>query len=234
MGVLMSAHDWAATSLGVPGDWPQALRTTVRLALNTPHPAFIFWGPDLVCFYNDAYSRIIGRERHPVALGQPGREVWAETWHVIGPQIEQVMAGRGATWHEDQLVPITREGRREDAWWTYSYSPIHHDDASGAVGGVLVLCNEVTEQHLAREAMRESEARFRAVFDSGLLGLTVFDAAAGHTLAINDRALEIIDCTREEFEAGLRGCLSATPPEHMHLDGNRNLSAALRRAALFG
>lgn len=64
----------------------------------------------------------------------------------------------------------------------------------------------------------KSEARFRAVFDSGLLGLTVFDAASGETLLINDRALEIIDSTREEFEAGARGCFSATPPEHLPLD----------------
>jgi two-component sensor histidine kinase len=102
-----------------------------------------------LCFYNDAYRRSIGPERHPGALGKPGREVWEEIWDIIGPQIELVMAGRGATWHENQLVPITRHGRREDVYWTYSYSPIGDDSESSGVGGVLVICTETTQRVLA-------------------------------------------------------------------------------------
>jgi PAS domain S-box-containing protein len=115
-------------------------------------------------------------------------------------------------------VPITRHGRREEVWWTYSFSPIDEEGAPGGIGGVLVLCRDVTEEHRTREALRESEARFRAVFDSGLFGLSVFDAAAGRTLAINDRALALMDCTREEFERGIRDWRDATPPEHRPRD----------------
>ena len=75
---------------------------------------YIWWGPELICFYNDAYSHSIGAERHPSSLGQPGRTVWAEIWGIIGPQIEQVMSGGGSTWNEDALVPITRNGRLEE------------------------------------------------------------------------------------------------------------------------
>ena len=32
--------------------------------------------------------------------------VAAGIWDIIGPQIELVMAGKGATWNEDQLVPV--------------------------------------------------------------------------------------------------------------------------------
>jgi two-component sensor histidine kinase len=60
------------------------------------------------------------------------------------------MAGNGATWNEDQLVPVTRHGRREDVWWTYSFGPI---DFEGKVGGVLVVCKDVTSEHMAREAL---------------------------------------------------------------------------------
>jgi len=218
MGALMRAHDWAKTPLGLPAEWPQSLRTTVRLALSTHHPVFIFWGPELTCLYNDAYGRSLGPERHPWALGRPAREVWEETWPIMGPQIEQVMAGSGATWHEDHLVPVTRHGQRENVWWTYSYSPIDDDDAPGGVGGVLLLCRDVSEEHRARSALREREAGFRAVFDSGLLGLTVFDAATGRTLMINDHALALLDCTREEFESGARGWRAATLPEHLPKD----------------
>jgi hypothetical protein len=94
--------------VGPPGTWPQALKTTMRIMLTSRHPMFLWWGEALTCFYNDAYSALIGPDRHPSALGQPGRKVWVEIWDVIGPQIDLVMAGQGATWHERQLIPITR------------------------------------------------------------------------------------------------------------------------------
>ena len=161
MGALVRAHDWAATPLGPPEAWPQSLRTTVRLVLNTRHPMFIWWGPELIQFYNDAYRQTMGPERHPSALGQRGRECWDEIWDIIGPQIETVLAGRGATWHEDHLVPVTRHGRREDVWWTYSYSPIDDETRPGGVGGVLVVCNDVTERHRLVETLRANEAHLK-------------------------------------------------------------------------
>jgi PAS domain S-box-containing protein len=152
MGELTRAYDWSATPLGEPKTWPQSLRTAVRILLNTNHPMFIWWGPELIQFYNDAYRQTLGPERHPSALGQSGRECWAEIWDIIGPQIEQVMSGGGATWHENQLVPVTRHGRLEQVYWTYSFSPIDEDDG---VSGVLVVCRDVTEDVLAAVKLRE-------------------------------------------------------------------------------
>ena len=150
MGALTREFDWSKTSLGSPETWPQSLRVTVRLVLTSCHPMFIWWGPELIQFYNDAYRETMGPERHPSALGAHGRDCWDEIWDIIGPQIDYVMAGHGATWHEDQLVPVTRHGRREDVWWTYSFGPI---DLEGKVGGVLVVCRDVTSEHMAREAL---------------------------------------------------------------------------------
>lgn len=152
MGALTRAYDWASSPLGAPETWPQSLRVAVRLVLSSRHPMFIWWGPDLIQFYNDGYRETMGPERHPSALGQRGRECWEEIWDIIGPQIDFVMQGKGATWHEDQLVPVTRFGSRQDVWWTYGYSPI--DDGAGGVGGVLVVCNDVTEKHLEMERLR--------------------------------------------------------------------------------
>src|ERR1700677_926065 len=70
MGALMRGYDWQSTALGSPATWPQPLRTAVRLLLNSGHPMYIWWGPDLLCFYNDAYSQSIGPERHPGSLGR--------------------------------------------------------------------------------------------------------------------------------------------------------------------
>jgi two-component sensor histidine kinase len=144
MGARMRAHDWAATALGPVEVWPQSLRTVLRLLLSSNHPMFVFWGPQHICFYNDAYSGSIGEEKHPAMLGAPGREMWEEIWPVIGPQIAMVLAGEGATWHENQLIPIIRHGRLDDVYWTYGFSPIDDDTAPHGVGGVLVVCTETT------------------------------------------------------------------------------------------
>jgi PAS domain S-box-containing protein len=165
MGALMRAHDWPSSSLGHPSAWPSPLRTTVQLLLNSGHPMYIWWGDEGACLYNDAYRQSIGPERHPGSLGRPAREVWDEIWDIIGPQIEQVMAGRGATWHVDQLVPITRHGKREDVYWTYSYSPIGGDTRPSGVGGVLVICVETTERVVAEKRLAAQNERQQRLFD---------------------------------------------------------------------
>src|SRR4051812_129844 len=176
MGELTRAFDWSATPVGPPDGWPQSLRTALRILLNTNQPMFIWWGPELIQFYNDAYRQTMGPERHPSALGQPGRECWEEIWPIIGPQIEQVMSGGGATWHEDQLVPVTRHGRLEQVWWTYGYSPIDEDDG---VGGVLVVCRDVTREHVAAAALREREAELARVQQVGRIGGLEGDLGTG-------------------------------------------------------
>ena len=176
MGALTRAHDWSSNPLGGPENWPQSLRTAVRLLLNTNHPMFIWWGPKLIQFYNDAYRQTMGPERHPSALGQGGRECWAEIWHIIGPQIEQVMNGGGATWHENQLVPVTRHGSLQQVYWTYGFSPIDEDDG---IGGVLVVCRDVTEEFTAAAALREREAELARVQQVGRIGGLEVDLRTG-------------------------------------------------------
>ncbi len=158
-GAAIRAHDWAASPLGPPDRWPQSLRTAIRLMLNTRHPIFIFWGDDRLCFFNDAFGHSIGAERRATATGRPGREVWEEIWDVISPQIDHVMAGRGATWHDNDLVPIIRDGRLEDVFWTYGHGPIDDDAAATGVGGVLVIATETTSQVQGTRRLAEDRAR---------------------------------------------------------------------------
>jgi PAS domain S-box-containing protein len=164
MGALIRAHDWRGTTLGSPDTWPSTLKTVIRLILSSNHPMFIWWGGDLVQFYNDGYRQTMGPERHPAALGQPGRVCWEEAWDLIGPDIERVMAGGEPTWYEDRLVPLTRHGERQDIWWTYGYSPI--EDESG-IHGVLVICNDVTEDHVLRERLKQTNHALIETMDDG-------------------------------------------------------------------
>jgi PAS domain S-box-containing protein len=176
MGALMRAYDWASHPIGAPDTWPQSLRTAIRIVLNTNHPMFIWWGPELFQFYNDACARTLDARQHPAALGARGREFWRELWHIIGPQIAQVMSGGGATWHENQLIPITRDGKLEHGYWTYSYSPLDLDDG---VGGVLVIFRDVTRDHEATVALRERETELARVQKIGQIGGLEVDLRTG-------------------------------------------------------
>ena len=143
MRALCRAFDWNTTALGPVATWSQSLRTIVQVILDSPTPMFLWWGPELTQIYNDAYRPSLGASgRHPQALGMRGRECWTDIWEAIGPQIDQVMSGGPPTWHEDQYLPIERNGRLEDVWWTYSYSAVRGDD--GSIGGTLVVCQETT------------------------------------------------------------------------------------------
>ena len=173
MGARIRAFDWATTPLGEPRRWPQALRTTVRILLSTGHPTMIMWGPELTCLYNDAFSRSLGPEKHPGILGAPGRRAWEEVWPVVGSQIEQVLHGDGAVWHENVCVPIIRHGELQDVYWTYSYSPIDEPTSPNGVGGLLVTCAETTGQVLAERKLTLERERFLQLFDQAPTFLAV-------------------------------------------------------------
>jgi signal transduction histidine kinase/ActR/RegA family two-component response regulator len=151
-GELMRATDWAATAVGPAAAWPASLKTIVAMLLRSRHPMFLWWGPELVQFYNDAYLPSFGVGKHPAAMGQRGADCWQEVWPIIWPQIDDVMSRGQASWNEDQLVPIFRNGRIEEVYWTYGYSPVI--DESGAVGGTLVVCTETTARVLAERRLR--------------------------------------------------------------------------------
>src|SRR6187431_1663793 len=159
MGELIKAYDWSKTPLGTPDQWPSSLCTTLGIILNSRFPMFLFWGKDLICFYNDAYRPSLGKEgKHPSILGMKGEEAWVEIWHIIKPLIDQVLAGGGATWSEDQLIPIYRNGKIEDVYWTFSYSPV--TDETSAVAGVLVTCSETTHKVNLLSSLEKSNRRY--------------------------------------------------------------------------
>jgi signal transduction histidine kinase len=152
MAALTRAMDWSATPLGPVEAWSTSLRTTVSTLLASRHAMFLWWGPELIQFYNDGYRPSLGPDRHPSALGARGRECWAEIWPIIGPEVEAIMAGGEASWHADHLVPITRGDRVHDVYWSYSYSPVLDDD--GSVGGVLVTVQETTQRVVGERRVR--------------------------------------------------------------------------------
>ncbi len=163
MADLTRAFDWSQTSIGPIDRWPEVLLNTVNTLLNSRHPMFLWWGEDLVQFYNDAYRPSLGVGKHPMALGQKGEDCWPEIWPIIFPQIEAVMTRGEASWHENQLVPIYRNGRLEDVYWTYGYSPVY--TSAGEIGGTLVVCTETTDTILAKHLQQREMERLADLFE---------------------------------------------------------------------
>jgi len=151
LGALMRAMDWPTTKLGSLYDWPQSLRTSVSVCLNSRFPIIIWWGRDLTVLYNDAYAPFLG-VKHPSALGRPGSEVWHEIWDVVGPMLEGVMQRGEATWSDDLLLLLERHGYPEECYFTFSYSPIR--DESGGIGGVFTPVKETTEKVIGERRLR--------------------------------------------------------------------------------
>jgi PAS domain S-box-containing protein len=198
MGKLTRSLDWSKTPVGAIAEWPQSLRTTLSIILNSKFPMFLFWGPEQVCFYNDAYRPSLGNEgKHPSILGMPGEAAWPEIWVIIKPLIDQVLAGGEATWSEDQLIPIYRNGKLEDVYWTFSYSPVN--DESGKPAGVFVTCSETTDKVLGLKRIEESERRFRDMVTQVPVGITIFRGSDFVVEMANDTYLKLVDRKRERF-----------------------------------
>ncbi|MGI8636013.1 MAG: PAS domain-containing sensor histidine kinase [Segetibacter sp.] len=157
MGERIRLMDWNNTAVGNPQSWPQSLRTSINILLNSQFPMFVWWGKDLVTFYNDSYIPVAG-EKHPDLLGKSGKEGWAEIWAELEPLVEKVFRGT-STWSEDLLLNMNRHGYIEETYFTFSYSPIFND--FGSVEGLFCACIETTEKVLATRRIEESERNLR-------------------------------------------------------------------------
>jgi signal transduction histidine kinase len=152
MGERTRAFDWSKTPLGPIAEWPQALRTVVRVMLDSRYAMWLGWGPEFTFFYNDAYAKMTLGPKHPKALGKPAREVWSEIWADIGPRAESVIQTGQATWDEGLLLFLERKGFREETYHTFSYSPVPDDN--GRVGGMLCVVTEDTERTIGERRLR--------------------------------------------------------------------------------
>ncbi|HEX6223053.1 MAG TPA: PAS domain-containing protein [Chryseolinea sp.] len=198
MGELTRSYDWSKTPLGEPECWPQSLLTTVSNILSSRFPMFLWWGDDMIQFYNDSYRPSLGNEgKHPKALGQKGIECWPEIWPIISPLIEQVKTTGEPTWNENLLVPIYRNRKIEDVYWTFSYSQVLNDD--GVSGGVLVTCMETTDAVVSRNLIKQSENRFRDLALQAPVAIAVFRGKNFIAETANDFYLQLVDKKQSEF-----------------------------------
>ncbi|HEV2365454.1 MAG TPA: response regulator [Caulobacteraceae bacterium] len=178
MAELIGARDWSATALGPPALWPDALKMAVGTCLSSRFPMVVWWGPELLMLYNDAWQPILGETKHPQGLGRPGQESWPETWPIVGAQFQRALEGV-ASWSEDLLLASDRRGFIEECYFTYSHSPLR--DASGAVVGVLSAVSETTARVLSERRLRVVQRLSEIALDAGSAAVSANATCAAMT-----------------------------------------------------
>lgn len=140
MGDLIRDYHWSSSKLGPVSTWSPSLRSALSICLNSNFPIAIYWGPDLVLIYNDAWSPIPG-DKHPWALGKPAIEVWPDIWKDIEPQFRKAFTGiPGGS--KDALLPMQRHGYTEECYFDFTFTPIYGE--SGKVEGIFNAVIETT------------------------------------------------------------------------------------------
>ncbi|MEM1391830.1 MAG: PAS domain S-box protein, partial [Cyanobacteria bacterium P01_H01_bin.150] len=207
--------------------WSQSLKTTLNILLTSGHPMLLFWGEDLIQFYNDAFRPSLGADRHPQGLGCKAKEFWLHAWHIVGKQIETVMTQGEFVWNEDYLVPIVRNGNLEEVYWTYSYSPVRDD--SGNIKGVLVVCTETTKRVISERQLKTQRELATQVI--GVKSVEQACEVSAGTLANNPddvpfALLYVLDENQTSAQlTGITGLDAGTPisPQQIKINSNSEI-----------
>jgi PAS domain S-box-containing protein len=162
MADRVRAYEWGTTPLGPIESWSKELLTVVNLTLASSSPTRTMWGPELILIYNDAYRPIPG-PRHPFALGKSAREVYGESWHVVGSLLEQALATGKTIFYEKLLVPLPTDTGLREAYLNYSFNPVFED---GKIAGLFGSLHDVTGEVVALRKLAQSEGRASRILQS--------------------------------------------------------------------
>jgi PAS domain-containing protein len=178
-GAYTLAQEWSVHPLGAMSAWPASLRMSLGMVLSSSFPAFLAWGEELFIFHNDAYTPMLGAKA-PGAIGTPLPQLWPEVWDTMGPLARRVLDGE-ALFFENFKLTVERNGYPEQAWFTFSYSPLR--DETGAVRGLMCTVVEVTDKVLALARHKEAEERYALCLEaSGNIGTWAYELDTGATV----------------------------------------------------
>jgi signal transduction histidine kinase len=140
----------------------------LNICFESAFPIAVWWGPELIQFYNDGYRPILGATKHPQAFGRPAKETWPDIWPTIGTMVEQVVQQGIAVKGEDMPLILERNGYPELCHFTFSYSPIRA--ISGQIDGMFTVAVETSERVRA-----ERRQAFQLMLADKLRGLSATD-----------------------------------------------------------
>ncbi|RYY95052.1 MAG: hypothetical protein EOO11_16635, partial [Chitinophagaceae bacterium] len=226
LGERIRDFDWAGTPLGPVAQWPQSLRTCVRIMLASRQPIWIGWGPELIKLYNDPYKAIVGG-KHPWALGKPASVVWREIWDDIAPMLDTVMGKDQGTYVEAQLLIMERNGYPEETYYTFSYTPVPGED--GRPAGMICFNTDDTERIISERQLRTLTRLGKLLTDP-----STNDGVVTKLLeAICENPHDFPFAAFYSWEKGLAHCAGATVEDQAFLDRQIDPKAGGGIAAAF-
>jgi hypothetical protein len=123
--------DWSQTPLGAMSTWPSQLRSIANLVMQDPRPAVVFYGPELIMIYNEAYIGLLGGF-HP-CMGISARVTLSSIWaKYFEPIITQNLAGETVE-QIDSAIHMMRNDYMEETYFSLKFIPIL--DSDGATVG---------------------------------------------------------------------------------------------------
>lgn len=153
VAALIRKLDWSGSPVGPISGWPASLRTALNICLHSSSPVAVYWGDELITFYNDVCAQNIA-DRHPAALGMPAAELYADIWDVVGPILTTAYRKGISTGSRNQPIPITRGGQLKELRFDLTANPVRNE--AGDVVGLLAIAFDITD-HLRTAASLTAE-----------------------------------------------------------------------------
>jgi diguanylate cyclase (GGDEF)-like protein/PAS domain S-box-containing protein len=215
----MRTINWSANSLGHPDNWPQSLLSTISICLSTRFPIAIYWGPEFILLYNDAWIPLEG-DRHPEALGRPVSEVRPESWEFLRSSFHRAFYDSEAISAERQFFASARHGYIEECYFDYGISPIRGEE--NRVVGLFMPATETTHRVLARRrsqllhALAKGTGGARSVEQACVLGTDILGSGSAdvpfcmtYLMSENDQLAYLVAAAG--FPSGSSACPAIVP-----------------------
>src|SRR5579875_2634397 len=154
--------DWDASPIGPPSRWSATLKAMLGIMLPAQAQICVFWGPEYVALYNEAYFPAIGI-KHPRALGRPAHENWDEVWEDLEPLLRRVRETGETVAAKDRQFYIERHGVGEIVYFDISYSAVRETD--GSIAGIFCVVSETTQRVLAQRTLTSERERLAQLFE---------------------------------------------------------------------
>lgn len=216
---FLLGYDWSETAIGARSgphmrDWPAQLREIMITFMHCPQPRIIYWGHDLIQFYNASAAKLHGK-RHPAALGNGLADSWGHELY------EQTVDTIKASWQEGQsihtkekMLLIDRDGYIEEAYFDWFLLPFTGHDGNWICS---VNCFNERTPHVLQKNREEV-----------LQKLTNFAAQAPALSELWPEVLGILDEDSDDVSFALMYTVSErvhpTEDDQYHLHGSAGLN----------
>jgi PAS domain S-box-containing protein len=158
-------------------------------------------------FVNPAWERVLGYTKEELLAKPFLTFIHPEDHHKNDEEVAKLTEGKPTIDFENRY--IHKNGSVRYVLWTAT--PLPQEKV------IYCLGQDITERKRIEEALRESESRFKRLYDSNIIGVIFWDTAGNITQA-NDEFLRIVGYTEEDILSGRARWKDMTPPKYAYLD----------------